>query len=80
MFFLAFLILLRFDSNGILNTLIVSAGITLIGFILSFIIQVPYYTSYEVILEDSVSMNEFLDRYEILGQRGQIYVVKEINE
>lgn len=77
-FFLLFLILLGFDSDGILNTLIFSACIALIGFISSFIIQVPYYTSYEVILEDSVSMNEFLDKYEILDQRGQIYTVKEI--
>ena len=77
-FFLFFLVLLGFDSDGILNMSIVSACMVLIGAISSFIIQVPYYTSYEVILEDSVSMNEFLDRYEILDQRGQIYTVKEI--
>lgn len=76
--FTLFLILLGFDSDTILNTLIISAGIALIGLISSFIIQVPEYTSYEVILEDSVSINEFLDRYEILDQRGQIYTVKEI--
>ncbi|MBR5503373.1 MAG: hypothetical protein IKV87_02855 [Methanobrevibacter sp.] len=45
-----------------------------------FIFKVPCYTSYEVILEDSVSINEFLNRYEILDQRGQIYVIKEIDE
>ena len=42
--------------------------------------KIPDYTKYEVILDDSVSMNEFLNRYEILDQRGQIYVVKEIDE
>lgn len=78
--FLLFLIALGFDSDGILNMLIVSAGIALIGVISMFIFKVPCYTSYEVILEDSVSMNEFSDRYEILDQRGQIYVVKEIDE
>ena len=64
-------------------------GLTMIG--LSFIIAltsaiagqyitVPAYQKYEVILEDSVSMNEFMNRYEVLEQRGQIYVVKEIEE
>mgnify|MGYP003557513391 CR=1 FL=1 len=75
--FLLFLMLLGFDHDDMLTALIVSAGIALIGLISSFIIQVPKYTSYEVILEDSVSINEFLDRYKILDQRGQIYVVKE---
>ena len=44
------------------------------------IFKVPCYTSYEVILEDSVSMNEFMNTYEVLEQRGQIYIVKEIEE
>ena len=65
------------------------AGLTMV--VLSFIIAitsaiagqyitVPAYQKYEVILEDSVSMNEFMNRYEVLEQRGQIYVVKEIEE
>lgn len=80
MFFLAFLSSLGFDFDNMITALIISTSMALIGAISSFIIQVPYYTSYEVILEDSVSMNEFLDRYEILDQRGQIYVVKEKEE
>lgn len=32
---------------------------------------------YKVIVDDSVSMNEFLDKYEILDQEGKIYTVKE---
>ena len=32
---------------------------------------------YKVTIDDSVSMNEFLDKYEILGQEGKIYTVKE---
>lgn len=43
-------------------------------------ITVPSYNTYEVILDDSVSMNEFMNTYEVLEQRGQIYVVKEIEE
>ena len=35
------------------------------------------YTEYKVIIDDSVSMNEFLDKYEILDQEGKIYTVKE---
>ena len=74
-----FMDILDFDCD-VIKMLIISASITLIGAISLFIFEVPYYTSYEVILEDSVSMNEFLDRYEILDQRGQIYTIKEIEE
>lgn len=36
-----------------------------------------YETHYKVTIDDTVSMNEFLDKYEILGQEGKIYTVKE---
>ena len=36
-----------------------------------------YETHYKVTIDDSVSMNEFLDKYEILDQEGKIYTVKE---
>lgn len=36
-----------------------------------------YETHYKVIIDDSVSMNEFLDKYEILDQEGKIYTIKE---
>lgn len=39
--------------------------------------SVPDYVKYEVILDDSVSMNEFMEKYEVLEQRDKIYVVKE---
>ena len=32
---------------------------------------------YKVTIDDSVSMNEFLSKYEILDQEGKIYTVKE---
>ena len=70
----------------------IKSGLTGLGMmVLSFIvgiastiaglyITVPAYQKYEVILDDSVSMNEFTNTYEVLEQRGQIYVVKEIEE
>jgi hypothetical protein len=35
------------------------------------------HVEYKVAIDDSVSMNEFLDKYEILDQEGKIYTVKE---
>ena len=32
---------------------------------------------YKVTIDDSVPMNEFLDKYEIIDQEGKIYTVKE---
>lgn len=32
---------------------------------------------YKVTIDDSVSMNEFLNKYEIINQEGKIYTVKE---
>ena len=37
----------------------------------------PSHIEYKVTIDDSVSMNEFLDKYEILDQEGKIYTVKE---
>lgn len=42
--------------------------------------QIPNYNTYEVIIDDTVSMKDFTNTYEILEQRGEIYVVKEIEE
>ncbi len=43
----------------------------------SFVTPTKYETHYKVTIDDSVSMNEFLDKYEILDQEGKIYTVKE---
>ena len=40
-------------------------------------IPTAYETHYKVTIDDSVSMNAFLDKYEILDQEGKIYTVKE---
>lgn len=37
------------------------------------------YTQYEVIISDDVSMNDFMSTYEILEQRGEIYMIREID-
>lgn len=36
-----------------------------------------YETRYKVTISDEVSMNDFLERYEILDQEGKIYTVRE---
>ena len=36
-----------------------------------------YATEYKVTIDDSVSMNEFMDKYEIINQEGKIYTVRE---
>ena len=68
-------------SGGILSGLIV-------GLIFAFVLS-PLFTAilakkevgkeyhYQVTIDDSVSMNEFLDKYEILDQEGKIYTVRE---
>lgn len=34
-------------------------------------------THYKALISDEVSMNEFLERYEIVDQEGKIYTIKE---
>ena len=82
--FISLLIGMIVDSLGFAQTgaivLGCSFGLFLISLPIDAVTQIPDYTKYEVILDDSVSMNEFMNTYEILEQRGQIYVVKEIEE
>ncbi len=72
------------------NTLIISIGIGLsVAFIFSgffsvvkntFFCNEYYRTEYEVILDESVSLIEFYNKYEIIEQRGEIYVICEKEE
>ena len=41
------------------------------------IAEIEYYPIYKVTISDEVSMNEFMNKYEILNQDGKIYTVKE---
>lgn len=54
-------------------------GGSLIGSVLGEVCHTPaaYETHYKVTIDDSVSMNEFIDKYEILDQEGKIYTVRE---
>lgn len=36
-----------------------------------------YETQYKVTIDDSVSMNEFNEKYEVVSQEGKIYTVRE---
>jgi hypothetical protein len=38
---------------------------------------IEYETQYKVVIDDSVSMNEFLEKYKIIDQDGKIYVIQE---
>lgn len=38
---------------------------------------IEYETQYKITIDDSVSMTEFLDKYEIIDQDGKIYTVRE---
>lgn len=38
---------------------------------------IEYETQYKVTIDDSVSMNEFIEKYEIIDQDGKIYTVRE---
>lgn len=50
----------------------------LLGFIpASCSIPDEYETHYKVTISDEVSMNDFLEKYEILNQEGKIYTVRE---
>ncbi len=40
-------------------------------------VPTEYKTQYKVTISDEVSMNEFLERYEIVDQDGKIYTVRE---
>ena len=38
-----------------------------------------YETRYKVTISDEVSMNEFMEKYEIINQDGKIYTIRERN-
>ena len=52
----------------------------LAGFLVGVVVgvaEIEYYPTYKVTISDEVSMNEFMNKYEILNQDGKIYTVKE---
>lgn len=39
--------------------------------------EIEYYPTYKVTVSNEVSMNEFMNKYEVLSQDGKIYTIKE---
>ena len=69
------------DRFGLIVSLI--AGILLGGLFSSVtasVVPIGHETQYKVTISDEVSMNEFLERYEIIEQEGKIYTVREIED
>ena len=69
------------------NQLGVGVGLGIVFSVVAFIavgcgngIPTAYETQYKVTISDEVSMNDFLERYEIIEQEGKIYTVRERNE
>lgn len=87
---LIFLLILTLCSPACKRTCIIcSIGfITCFGVVLTLGIlkgcnsfDVPKYTKYEVTIdEESVLFSEFYEKYEIIEQRGKIYIIKEKKE
>ena len=57
---------------------------TLVGIVAGFIVaivigfaEIEYYPTYKVTVSNEVSMNEFMNKYEVLSQDCKIYTVKE---
>lgn len=66
-----------------IEKLFVLAGISCLVFIASTVVAViytPNYTGrnqYKVLIDDSVSFNEIAEKYEIVGQDGEVYILNE---
>jgi hypothetical protein len=57
---------------------IIGGGVGTLGMLMSeYETDTIDHIEYKVAIDDSVSINEFLDKYEIIGQEGKIYTVKE---
>ena len=62
--------------------------VIVIGLLASIIVSSPvcgstpteYETRYKVIIDNTVSLNEFFETYEIVDQDGKIYIVREIKK
>ena len=63
------------DTASLIFTLMMLCGIctTVVGCAL----WGPTYKEYKVIVDESVSFEEFTDKYEVVGQEGEIYTVVE---
>ena len=62
-----------------LASFIIGSGLfgTLVG--LNTVKPTEYETQYKVVIDDSVSMNEFAEKYELVDQDVKIYTIRERN-
>ncbi len=61
----------------ILSILAIVASIVVTGLSDTYNKNSIHHIEYKVTIDDSVSMTEFMDKYEIIDQEGKIYTVKE---
>lgn len=66
----------EYGLGAIVGLLIGMVAGLLLGTVVG-IAELEYYPTYKVIISDEVSVNEFMDKYEILNQDDKIYTVKE---
>jgi hypothetical protein len=78
---IGFALSVRFDdwSQMIVGLVIGTIMGVIFGIASGFAAQTPteFENQYKVTISDEVSMNEFLDRYEIVDTEGKIYTVRE---
>ena len=73
--------LVSYDWSNLIGGIVAGAAIgMLIGGVVGdgvLCIPVTYKTQYKVTISDEVSMNEFLEKYEIIDQEGKILTIRE---
>lgn len=74
---LCFLYLFIKDNPSISTAIFIIIAGALAVILFCNIPEKKYETHYQVMLDDSVSMNEFQSKYEIIEVEGKIYTVKE---
>lgn len=66
------------NDEGVFKVLIVLGILFLFGAFYDYKTNNPVkVTTYQVILDDSISYNEFVEKYEVIKQEGRIYTVYE---
>ena len=67
-----------YDEIGLIVSAFILGIICILGSVCAISdMNTPPYIKYEVTISDDVSFKDFTDKYEIIGQRGEIYVVRE---
>ena len=72
----AIMLFVNGEPTGVL-ALILSFGMFVLGIFVFHAVSKPAQTIYKVTIDESVSMVEFYERYEILDQEGLIFTITE---